>query len=189
MRQTKPRWYVVFPLSIGLALCATSGYTASLRSDAYQAYIRRDFDSALQLYHEAADYSGCGMVFLALNLPDEAIEYFRQGKDGSGMGLCYLKKKEYQSALDVFSGKRDDRGLGLTYLALREDKRAEEAFSRALQLDAEQEEAHFGLARVFRDKTPSDNPKALAAYLNVLRFSWDEARRSEAITWIGILSR
>ena len=79
--------------------------------------------------------------------------------------------------------------LGWGTYGLRQFGVAEEAFLRALPLDPEQEEAHFGLARVYRDRTPRDDARGLAAYLNVLRYSWDEARRSEAANWVEILSR
>ncbi len=61
--------------------------------------------------------------------------------------------------------------LGWGAYGLRQFGVAEEAFLQALRLDPEQEEAHFGLARVYRDRTPRDEAKALVAYFNVLRYS------------------
>jgi hypothetical protein len=59
---------------------------------------------------------------------------------------------------------------------------------RAIQLDPEQEEAHFGLARVYREQSPSDNAKSVASYRNVLRYSLNESRRAEAQAWIDLLT-
>ncbi len=131
MRTVFIRWVVLASAAALIAVSGSFGYASGMRAHAYMAFVKREYRQALGLYEQVGDASGCGMVMLALNCPDEAMAYFQRGNDRSGMGLCWAKKKEFRKALECFEAGRDHRGMGLTYLGLRQDRKAQECFAKA----------------------------------------------------------
>jgi tetratricopeptide (TPR) repeat protein len=129
-RDSKISWRVL-PIALLLFVMLCVGFDSGQKAVAYQAYIQRDYAKALEIYRQINDESGCGLVFLAMNQPDQAIECFSRGNDKSGLGLAYCKKRQFAEALNCFDAVGDDSGKGLAYLGLRDEGKARECFTRA----------------------------------------------------------
>lgn len=124
-----PRLKIVLPIALLLFCSTLFGFVNGRRAQAYLAYTKHHFDKAFDLFAQAGDNSGCGMVLLAQNYPQSAMDYFYKDNDQSGMGLAYHKMRRYNEALYHFKKAHDQRGIGLSYLAEHDIDKATAAFT------------------------------------------------------------
>lgn len=136
-----------------------------------------EFERSIAHHHEPATvYFHLGLALLSLGKKDEAIHFLREGisRDKTNaefhlhLGLALEAKGDIAGAAESYKAAIESKPspelicrLALTQQALGRLPQAEEAFRRALEMDANCTEAHYGLGYVL--KLQGRLPEALRA--------------------------
>ena len=159
-----------------------------LISEANEAYMNKDFESAVRLYQDALraePKNVTALIGLGITRQREnkhadaevslqkALAYDPTNEPASfALGVTYFKQERWKDAMTYFEkslAKRPDNASGRHYLGIIATKlnlieRAEREFKTALAIDPAYGEAHFNLAVLYITWDPPQWDKARAEY-------------------------